>query len=139
MSYEIELLDVVAAVRAVLSVAKSLQDKQPNAQPADIAEAVEGAIVLKLAKLQVKGANRTAVQSENMYALKNAQKVLPDVQRILEQARNRTVEEIADGVLAQQTKAAKTKTTRETNAAKKAADKPATKAPVGQKDMFANA
>jgi hypothetical protein len=141
MSYSIELLDVVAAVRSVLSVAKSLQDKFPQAKPSEIAVAIEGVVGLKLARLQAKVMNLTEAQRASMYALTNAKQVLPDVQALLEKARERTGEEMADGMALLDTKAAKALAAKEARIAAKPVKAPvkAGKTKSETKDMFADA
>lgn len=138
-AYNIEMLDLVAAVRQILTIAKSAQERLPDSSVADIIEAIDGAVTMKLAKLQMKGGSRSALQTETMYALKNAKIVMPDVLRILEGARERTPEEIADGLLAKETKAAKAKISREKSAATRSAKKSAEAAKAAsQRDMFAD-
>jgi hypothetical protein len=135
MSYSIELLEVVAAMRSVLAVAKTLQDKFPAAKPEEITIALKGTMSLKLARLQAKIMSLTPAQRASMYALTNAEQVLPDVQAILGKARERTAEEIEDGLAAQATKTAKAVATREATKAKKAT----VTAKGKTKDMFADA
>lgn len=137
--FDIELLDVVAAVRSVLSVAKSLQDKFPAAKPNEIAVAIEGVVGLKLARLQAKVMTLTEAQRAAMYALTNAKQVLPDVQALLEKARERTGEEMADGLALIETKTAKALAAKETRIAAKPVKPAKVSAPSKTKDMFADA
>lgn len=135
--YTLETLELVAAIRQVLTVAKSLQERTPDATPHDIAEGVDGAITLKLAKLKVKGYSKlTPAQQEAYKALSDAQQVMPDVQAILEKARERTAEEIADSMAANETAKAKRKVAAEKRKAKKEAEETAD---TQTQDMFAEA
>lgn len=136
--------DAIAAMREVLSIAKRLQDANPTAQPEEIVVALSGAVKLKLAKLEANYLKLSPKQRETLYAMTNAQDVLPEVAAILRKsavAEDDTIEareaKLAEATAKRKAAAAKSKATREAKAKKGEPSSEEEAAVYG--DMFADA
>ncbi len=131
------VLETVAAIRAVLTVAKAVQEAKPDFTAEDVAGAIGAAVRMKRDRLALKGISKlTPIQVVNLKALNDAEAVLPDVRLILERARDNTAEEIAEALEVKANKAAKAKLAREKSAAAKKAETPVV---AKTEDMFAKA
>ena len=77
---QFSILEKVAATRAILTVAKSVQERRPDASVEDVLTAIEAAVLVKLDKLSSKPfAKLSAAQVASLGALKTAKSVMPAV------------------------------------------------------------
>lgn len=128
MTNSLTLLEKVAGIRQVLTVAKALQEKRPTASTLDIVDAITAVVYSKYDKLNSKPfTTLTAAQVVTLAALKTAKMVMRDVLDILgaDDTRSLNEDEIAAMTENNTVMAAK----RKAAAAKRAAEKAKAEAP----------
>lgn len=142
MSKTFSILEKVSAIRAILAVAKRVQEAQPDATVVDVIEAIDTAVLVKLAKLQAKPfTSLSANQQLALIALRNAKAVKDDVLELLGDAET-TRALNPDERDALTSLKAKQAVVRKASAAKRAAEKqakPEVTAKEKMNDMFAPA
>lgn len=135
------ILEKVSATRAILTVAKSIQEKRPDASIEQVVEAIEAGVIMKLGNLSKKPVSSlSANQVLNLGALRIARRVMPQVLDFLsdeETTRELSADERTALADLQALKTAKAKESAAKRKAKKDAE--TAKADPKQADMLANA
>lgn len=128
MTNSLTMLEKIAGIRQVLSVAKRLREARPTATSQDIIDAITGAVYTKYDKLNAKPfATLTAAQVVSLSALRHAKLVMGDVLTILGADDTRELSE--DEVAAMTEDNAVMASKRKEAAAKRAAEKAKAGAP----------